>query len=140
VFSAYGEGLRRQILWDICRKAIREDVVSLDGTGLETRDFVHAADVAEAVAIVAHHAAFAGETFNVGTGLETSVGELARLLVGSLGVDREIRFSGLTRVGDPRNWRADISALRRLGFEPAVSIKAGAAAYAAWAERELATP
>ena len=54
IFSAYGAGLRRQVVWDICTKALlgNKEIV-LYGTGAETRDFVHAEDVAMAVCQVA---------------------------------------------------------------------------------------
>ena len=39
IFSAYGEGLRRQVLWDICRQLVTDGAVALRGTGLETRDY-----------------------------------------------------------------------------------------------------
>src|SRR5207248_3256916 len=79
VFSAYGEGLRRQVLWDICAKAINSAEVALDGTGDESRDFVHAEDVAAAVVVLIRKADFGGEPYNVATGVETRIGELARL-------------------------------------------------------------
>jgi UDP-glucose 4-epimerase len=131
VFSAYGEGLRRQVLFDICSQA-RSGRVLLGGNGTETRDFVHASDVARAVALAARNCLFDGTTYNVGTGVETSIERLAMLLVESLGWPAEIAFSGLSRPGDPDRWRADVSRMRALGFEPEVTIEDGAARYARW--------
>jgi len=42
IFSAYGPGLRRQVVWDICQKAITQGSLLLQGTGQESRDFIHA--------------------------------------------------------------------------------------------------
>jgi len=131
VFSAYGEGLRRQVLWDVARRALSGRPVELSGTGEETRDFVHAQDVAGAIAAIADAAAFEGEIVNVGTGVETSVAELANVIVREL-AGGEIRFTGDARPGDPARWRADVTTLRSLGFEPSVAIEDGAAAYARW--------
>lgn len=138
VFSAYGEGLRRQVFWDICRKAMSEGEVRLGGTGAESRDFVHAHDVAHAVSVVARSGKFESEVYNVGTGLATPIAELARLLVDGLGIRAPIVFSGSPRTGDPRSTRADMHRIRALGFEPSVALADGAARYAAWARRELA--
>ena len=137
VFSAYGEGLDRQILWDICTKAATRDEVVLHGTGRESRDFVHASDVARAVCVAARAARFEGEALNVATGVETTTAELARLLLDALGSEVPVRFDGRPRAGDPRNWRADISAIRALGFTPAVALADGARRYARWAARQL---
>lgn len=131
VFSAYGEGLRRQVLWDVAQRTLAGGPVELSGTGEETRDFVHAQDVAGAIAAIADRGAFEGETINVGTGVETSVADLAELIVRELG-DGEIRFTGDARPGDPARWRADVTRLRSLGFEPSIAIENGARAYARW--------
>ena len=131
VFSAYGEGLRRQVLWDIARRALAEEAVELSGTGEESRDFVHARDVAAAIRVLANRSAFEGEIVNVGTGVETSIGSLAQLITSELG-GGDVRFTGVGRPGDPGRWRADITRLRSLGFAPTISIEEGAAAYARW--------
>ena len=131
VFSAYGEGLRRQVLWDVARRALAGGPVELSGTGEETRDFVHARDVAAAVSAIAQRSAFQGEIVNVATGAETTIADLARLTRTSSAA-REVRFTGVGRPGDPARWRADIGRLRSLGFEPSVAIEDGAPAYARW--------
>ncbi len=132
IFSAYGVGLRRQVLWDIARR-VREGVnVELFGSGEETRDFVHARDVAVAVRIVAERAAFEGEVYNVATGRETSIGALATMLVEAIGENVEIMFTGAARSGDPYRFRADMRKTEHLGFVPNVSIERGIKEYADW--------
>lgn len=137
VFSAYGEGLKRQIFWDICSKALRNDEVLLQGSGHESRDFIHARDVASAISIVASTAAFEGETYNVGSGVETPISELAARLLAALQVNRRITHSGSSRPGDPTNWCADIARVRALGFRPSIRLDEGLRAYASWAQAEL---
>lgn len=132
IFSAYGPGLRRQILWDICKKA-RSGRVDLFGTGQETRDFVHARDVAAAVVVVAKGASFEAEVYNVASGTETTIAETADVLLDALHLNLPVTFSGDTRVGDPVNWRADITRLRRLGYFPSVLIKDGIREFGEWA-------
>ena len=138
VFSAYGEGLRRQVLWDICRRAVEDGAVELAGTGDETRDFVHVSDIAGAVATVSGAADFEGEAYNVGTGDATAIRELAEMLVSSLGDGARVSFSGVSRPGDPDRWQADPARLMALGWRPRVALSDGAAAYARWARSELA--
>lgn len=137
VFSAYGEGLRRQIMWDICSSALRDGAVSLHGTGEESRDFVHASDVARAVTLVARSAPLEADAYNVATGSESSIASVAGLLLEELGSDVPLSFSGRTRPGDPRHWRADVGRLAALGYAPLVTLEEGARAYAAWARAEL---
>ena len=134
VFSAYGEGLRRQVLWEICRQALAGGQVELAGTGDETRDFVHARDVAGAVAIAVEREAEGAIPLNVAGGRATSIRTLAEQLAYELGVGEQmVTFTGATRPGDPRYWLADVGRARALGWAPRVSLAAGLAAYAAWA-------
>jgi len=137
VFSAYGEGLRRQILWDVCVQALSRGEVRLHGSGSETRDFVHAHDVARALTTVVDAARFEAEVYNVASGIETSIARLATLLVDALGVEARISFNGVSRPGDPTRWRADLGLIEALGFRPSVELDEGVHSYAGWASREL---
>ena len=137
IFSAYGPGLRRQVVWDICEKLITSGALHLRGTGGETRDFIHAADVARALALLAEKAVAEGEIYNLGSGREVSIGDLAKLIVGALDLAVEPSFDGFTRPGDPLHWRADVSKIAELGFSPAVPLEEGIRAVAAWSSAEL---
>lgn len=132
IFSAYGAGLARQLLWDVCEKASVGGAVRLFGTGEETRDFIHVDDVASAVLAVAARAPMTGEAYNVASGTETSVREIASQLVAAVALGTPVEFTGEARAGDPLRWRADISRLRALGFVPARTLEDGLAEYAAW--------
>lgn len=137
IFSAYGPGLRRQVVWDICERLLTKGSLSLSGTGQESRDFVHATDIARALALLSEKAAANGEIYNLSTGRETTIAELANLLIAATGANVEAQFDGNARPGDPLNWRADVSKIQELGFEPSVSLEKGLADVAAWARLEL---
>lgn len=125
IFSAYGAGLQRQILWDICQKAFYEDQIQLFGTGQETRDFIHVRDIARAIKAVAQTTDFNSEVYNIASGEDISIKDLATKLVNTLNIDCPICFTGKTRKGDPIKWRADISRLSSLGYYSTVSIVDG---------------
>ena len=138
IFSAYGEGLRKQVIWDVCQKimaAVREgrDEIILHGTGEETRDFVHACDVARAAILIAKNPP-AGhvQAFNVAAGVETSIRGLAEKMLSVLNSKVRLAFNGMMRKGDPLNWRADTRHLRNLGFQPEVSIEEGIRRSVSW--------
>jgi UDP-glucose 4-epimerase len=133
IFSAYGRGLRRQVLWDICRMALQKGLVQLRGTGDETRDFIHAEDIANGIALIAERAPFTGEAYNMATGTATRIRDLSEMLVNALGVDARIAFTGAGRTGDPSFWQADLSLISELGFRPAVNLNKGAEDFARWA-------
>jgi UDP-glucose 4-epimerase len=140
VFSAYGEGLRRQVLWDVSRRMLREDRVTLHGTGEETRDFIHASDVARGVRTVIEHGAFEAEAYNLATGRETTMHDLSHMLAAALGRSPQIAFNGPGRRGDPLRWRGDIGRIAALGFSPQVTLEEGVADYARWVRCATAPP
>jgi UDP-glucose 4-epimerase len=137
VFSAYGPGLRRQIVWDICRQALSQEPIELRGNGDESRDFIHGHDVGRALARLVEHAQAQGEVYNVATGVETTIRELAGLVLSRLDPPPRVEFSGSAHPGNPANWRADVSRLARVGFVPEIDLERGVASYLDWCRAEL---
>lgn len=134
IFSAYGTGLRKQVLWDLSRRILLEDgPLTLQGTGGETRDFIHAKDVARAAEVIAAGGRMEGECYNVASGEEIRIADLAALLCDSFGEKRELRHCGTLPDGVPSRWLADISKLHELGFEVSVAFPDGVAEFASWA-------
>lgn len=82
-------------------------------------------DVVRASLLAAGDERAAFEVFNVGSGTGSSVRELAEHLGRRLGRDIPVEPSQRYRVGDYRHLVLDITKLRALGFEPAVSLAEG---------------
>lgn len=137
IFSAYGQGLRKQVVWDLCRRAVSEGELHVFGTGGETRDFIHVDDVVHAVEMIARHAAFAGEVFNVATSEETSIGQLAGWVAEEAGLAQPPVFDGTVCLGAPRNWRADTKRLEDLGWVPRWQAEKGLRQTIQWSLEEL---
>lgn len=132
VFSAYGPGLKKQLFWDIYQKAILHESVNLFGTGNESRDFIYISDLVKAVECIMSHAKFEGETINVSSGIETTIKDAACFFLKHFSSDKQLLFSGEEKSGDPKNWRADISALNKMGFEPVIDVSEGIKKYTDW--------
>ncbi len=132
IFSAYGNGLKRQVLWDICRKAVSEKKLLLQGSGLESRDFIHVSDVARAIHLLVEKAPFEGEVYNLASGIETTIRDLQEMLTNELGSRIQVEYDGLTAPGNPLYWRADISLISGMGYRPVVSLAEGVRSYARW--------
>ncbi len=137
IFSAYGVSLKRQVLWDICRKALTEEVLKLKGTGNETRDFIHIQDVARAIYILVNRAPFRGEVYNLANGVETMIRELADLVLKKLGRIIPVEFDGGHTPGNPLNWLADISRIKGMGFIPESTLDRGVQEFAEWCKAEV---
>jgi len=91
------------------------------GDGKQTRDFVHVKDVVNFIEIALKKGGN-GEAYNVGTGRETSILELAEIVMDIAGIDGKPIFDK-PRKGDIRRSCADISKAKRLGFEPNTNLK-----------------
>jgi UDP-glucose 4-epimerase len=116
LFSVFGGRQRRLLVWDLFKQLDNPDpVVWLDGTGEESRDFLHAHNLTASMLALAAaaHGPDDGrpKVVNFGSGIETTVGDLARQLLVAAGSDKEIRCRRNPRPGDPKCWRADNSRL-----------------------------
>lgn len=136
VFSAYGEGLKKQLFWDLHQKALQSETLSLFGTGEETRDFIHIDDLVSIVDIIIQKAPFEGDVFNVASGQEIKIEEAVKAFLEIYAPEKQYIFSGKQKIGDPNNWCADISKIKEIGFYPKVKLQDGLNRYVKWI-REL---
>jgi UDP-glucose 4-epimerase len=134
IFSAYGEGLKKQLFWDLQKKAKVAQSVELFGDGTESRDFIHIDDVMQAIhCVVNHQQANSGFTvFNVANGAEESINSVASLFLKHYAPNVAVKFIGQAKEGDPKNWRADITKLSQIGYKRTVSMEEGIIRYAEW--------
>ena len=105
--------------------------------GLESRDFVHVDDVARAMHACLVLSPTIDRVVNVGSGVGTSVIDMARQLVTSLGGKVLVRVTSEYRLGDIRHNVADITRLRELLPEgPRVGLAEGLDRFAAWVKTQ----
>jgi UDP-glucose 4-epimerase len=121
------------------RAALAGEPITVHGDGQQTRDFVYVDDLAAAVvaALDAPADVVAGEIFQVGTGHETTINELAHAVRSAVGRPVEIRRAE-ARAGDVRRnvSRVDKAAVR-LGYRARVSLTQGLGTTARWFEAAL---
>jgi UDP-glucose 4-epimerase len=106
--------------------------LTIFGDGHQTRDYVFVGDVVAANLLVATTPLPPPDTldaraFNVGTGEETSVNELARTLMEAAGTQVPVQHAA-ARPGEVQHSCLDASRLRELGWAPAVTLHQGLAA------------
>lgn len=137
IFSAYGPGLRRQVVWDICQKVLTSTQVTLRGTGNESRDFIHGADIAKAMLILAEQSEGQANIFNISTSVETKIKNLVELILVKLQAKTVIEFDGNLPSGIPLNWKANIDRIKELGFQPQVNLDKGLDTFVQWCRGEI---
>ena len=108
-----------------------ESVVTLWGDGSPTREFLYVDDCARALQLAADRYDGAAPV-NLGTGVETSIRELAETIADLTGFDGEIVWDTSMPNGQPRR-RLDASRARELfGFEATTSLRDGLEQTIAW--------
>ena len=108
--------------------------------GLQSRDFIHAKDVARASVMVMEREALDYQVFNVGTGIPTTIIEVARTLAKQIKPEEEIQpeIRNSFREGDVRHCYADISKIRRMiAFKPSITFEAGIKDLTEWVSRQI---
>ena len=137
IFSAYGEGLKKQLFWDLYKKVTASrDVVELFGTGKETRDFIYIKDLVYGMDCIMKKAAFNGGVINVASGIESTIEEAVMHFVKACNTKHRIQFTGNEKKGDPLNWRADITQLTSFGFKNTYSLAEGINNYVKWVQEK----
>jgi dTDP-glucose 4,6-dehydratase/UDP-glucose 4-epimerase len=134
VFSAFGEGLKKQLFWDLYQKSKSSVVVELFGTGEEGRDFIYIQDLLLALDCVMTNSLFDGEVINVANGEAIRIKDAAQIFFENLDKKIELKFTSKIKTGDPVYWQADIEKLKRLEFVPRYSFKEGLTNTFKWLE------
>jgi UDP-glucose 4-epimerase len=131
LFSVFGAGLRKQLLWDACNKAALGEF-RFGGTGGETRDWIHVTDAVRLLILAAAQANPASPVVNGGTGVAPPVEEVLSWLGQRLSFPGAPSFSGCVRAGDPVHYQACCARAREWGWAPEVTWREGMADYARW--------
>lgn len=119
-------------------RAMRNEPVTIDGDGLQTRDFTYIDDVIQANALALTGQGIKTGFFNIAYGERISVLELARMILKLTGSRSEIVHNP-PRPGDVRDSLADIGAAREsLGYAPRFDLPAGLKETISYFARELA--
>jgi dTDP-L-rhamnose 4-epimerase len=109
--------------------------LSIFEDGLESRDFVYIDDVVEATALCAAGTASGIAALNVGSGVRTSVLDVAQAVRAYFQSNVPINVTGAFRAGDIRHNAADISRIRTMtGFVPKWSFQSGLREFLGWAQ------
>jgi len=107
--------------------------------GLQRRDFVSVYDVARACRLALESNDAPGQVFNIASGKQYTVKELAERIARVLGKSVEPEITGKYRAGDIRHCFADITKARTvLGYEPRVGLEEGLTDLAQWLEGQIA--
>tara|TARA_Y100000593_G_C4086530_1_gene226432 strand:- start:78 stop:530 length:453 start_codon:yes stop_codon:yes gene_type:complete len=123
-FNVYGErsptkGQYAPVIGLFLRQIENSEPMTIVGDGLQRRDFTHVFDVVNAniLAALSDNDDINGQIFNVGTGINHSIIEIAKMLS-----DNYVHIP--PRIGEARTTLANITKIRNmLGWEPVVKLE-----------------
>lgn len=138
LFSVYGPGLRKQLLWDVAQRLLTKPTkLELGGSGEEMRDWLYIEDAVELLVQASGWANRAVPIVNGGTGVGTCVRTTVDTLFDALKIPAELVFTGQVRAGDPPILVADTTRSKSLGFQPQIDLSAGMQHTADWLKQAM---
>lgn len=129
-FNSYGPGevpgRYRNVIPNFIWLALHDEPLVITGTGEETRDFIYVDDLVEGLFLSATVPAAGGEAFNLGTGIQTRVIDLARQIIAACNSKSSIEYAPRRSWDHSVRRQADISrATETLQFRPSVPLSTG---------------
>lgn len=115
-----------------------DDSVTVWGSGMPRREFLHVDDLADAMYLLMRdyeepHA------INVGAGTDVTIAELAELIRAAVGFEGSIVYDRSKPDGTPRKW-LDVSRLTNFGWRPRRELRSGLAETYEWAKAHVFAP
>lgn len=138
LFSLYGPGQRKQVIYDLCQKAMgTQGPIPLWGDGNEVRDFTYVDDAARILLRLGEDHRAQGQLFNICSGQGLMIADVARQVMQHLGEDpSRLRFGGAQRTGDVTAWIGCNRKVNALDITPSQSFQTGLAATIAWFRKD----
>jgi len=129
--NVYGPGSlhKDSVVAKFIKLAIKNEPMELYGDGTQTRDFIYITDLVRAILAASEKAGVGGEKFQIATNRESTVLEVAQMLLEVLpnhGITGAMLTHGDPRTGDVlRNFSNISKAKEYLGWEPEVALRDG---------------
>ena len=130
LFNIYGPGqyippMHPPVIPNFLRQASQGGTLVVHGDGNQTRDYLYIEDAINALVSAIKAPGLKHSTINVGSGEETSVRELVRLVSDITGGHPEVMYNPRVDTG-PDRLRADLTLARdKLNFQPTISLETG---------------
>lgn len=142
-FNSYGPGelpgLYRNVIPIFIWRALNNEPLIITGTGNETRDFIYVEDLVDGLLRAAREPGARGEAFNLGTGIQTRVIDLAQMILKATKSRSRIEYAPRRPWDKSLHREANIERARTiLGFRPTVGVEEGIERTVAWHQENRA--
>ncbi len=136
-FNSYGPGevpgFYRNVIPNFIWRALNDEPLIVTGTGDETRDFIYVEDLVDGLIRACLDPQAHGDAFNLGTGIQTRIIDLAQMIIKECGSNSRIEFTARRSWDKSARRQADIGkAAGKLGFAPKTGIAEGISRTVEW--------
>jgi len=138
LFSVYGEGLSKQLLWDSCVKISKlknNNSLQLFGTGIEKRDWIHISDVSRTLLQLIYLSKNECNLLNIGTGMANTVDKLINTILLCWFKDTTpptIIYNGEIREGDPSSLVSNNHLRSKIIESQDIDLNEGVSKFVSW--------
>ncbi len=137
---------KQSVIAKFIKDGILKGQLTVYGDGTQTRDFIHVTDLSHAIHLcfsalkeeqltnqpITNNRKISGEIFHLGTGRETSILDLTKLIKELFHNEIKISFAPERRGEIKRNYSDITKAAKSLSFSPQISLKAGIESVYEW--------
>lgn len=134
IASLYGDGLKKQLIYDACSK-ISKGLNNFYGTGREKRDFIHISDLVNIVLYFCMKGFSNTNIINCGSGKGRRIKDVLKLISSSFNSRNKIVFNRKKLNSNPINLISNIRQLKRIGIKPKKNFIIGVKQYVKWFKR-----
>lgn len=136
-FNSYGPGevpgQYRNVIPNFIYWAMKGDVLPITGTGEETRDFTYVGDLVDGLLRAGYYESAVGQEFNLASGEETRIIDLAKMINKAVGNNAGIKFLQRRKWDTKSRLLASVDRAKELiGYEPKTDFKKGLANTIQW--------
>lgn len=136
IASLYGDGLKKQLIYDACLK-ISKGLFNFYGTGKEKRDFIHISDLVNIIEYFCLKGFFSTNIINCGSGKGRQIKDVLELISSCFNVRNKIIFNKKKLNSNPLNLISNIKRLKRFGIEPNKNFRVGVKQYVKWFKENI---
>ena len=132
LFSIYGNGLRKQVVWDACEKLSKSRAI-FKGSGFESRDFLNINDLSILIyKIILTEKFYKFAIFNVGSGVGTEIKKLIILISKFLKKEKLVKFKRNTKSINSNFVSENKKIFKFFNWKSKIKIEKGLKEYTAW--------
>ena len=131
IASLYGNGLKKQLIYDACLK-ISKGLNNFYGTGREKRDFIHISDLVNIVLYFCIKGFSNVNIINCGSGKGRQIKDVIKLISSSFKMRKKIIFNRKKLNSNPIKLISNIRKLKKIGLKPNKDFRIGVKQYVKW--------